>query len=193
MIIEQIATNDLIPYARNSRTHSDEQIAQVAASIREFGFTNPVLIDHDNGIIAGHGRVMAATRLKLDTVPCIRLSHLSDTQKRAYIIADNKLALNSGWDDEMLKLELIELDALGFDVDLIGFDDAELNVFLSDEENDNADYSDKNKEIDVDALEEMMELKFKLTFDEYQEAKERLSEISSTPENALKLLLKMEI
>jgi hypothetical protein len=120
--IEQIATNDLIPYARNSRTHSDEQIAQVAASIREFGFTNPVLIDHDNGIIAGHGRVMAATRLKLDTVPCIRLSHLSDTQKRAYIIADNKLALNSGWDEEMLKLELIELDALGFDVDLIGFD-----------------------------------------------------------------------
>jgi ParB-like chromosome segregation protein Spo0J len=191
--IEQIATNDLIPYARNSRTHSDEQIAQVAASIREFGFTNPVLIDQDNGIIAGHGRVMAATRLKLDTVPCIRLSHLSDTQKRAYIIADNKLALNSGWDEEMLKLELIELDALGFDVDLIGFDDAELNVFLSDEEDDNADYSDKNKEIDVDALEEMMELKFKLTFDEYQEAKERLSEISSTPENALKLLLKMEI
>ena len=122
MNIEQIATNDLIPYARNSRTHSDEQIAQVAASIREFGFTNPVLIDHDNGIIAGHGRVMAATRLKLDTVPCIRLSHLSDTQKRAYIIADNKLALNSGWDEEMLKLELIELDALGFDVDLIGFD-----------------------------------------------------------------------
>ena len=193
MNIEQIATNDLIPYARNSRTHSDEQIAQVAASIREFGFTNPVLIDQDNGIIAGHGRVMAATRLKLDTVPCIRLSHLSDTQKRAYIIADNKLALNSGWDEEMLKLELIELDALGFDVDLIGFDDAELNVFLSDEEDDNADYSDKNKEIDVDALEEMMELKFKLTFDEYQEAKERLSEISSTPENALKLLLKMEI
>ena len=193
MIIEQIATNDLIPYARNSRTHSDEQIAQVAASIREFGFTNPVLIDQDNGIIAGHGRVMAATRLKLDTVPCIRLSHLSDTQKRAYIIADNKLALNSGWDEEMLKLELIELDALGFDVDLIGFDEAELNVFLSDEEDDNADYSDKNKEIDVDALEDMMELKFKLTFDEYQEAKERLSEISSTPENALKLLLKMEI
>jgi ParB-like chromosome segregation protein Spo0J len=121
------------------------------------------------------------------------LSHLSDTQKRAYIIADNKLALNSGWDEELLKLELIELAALGFDVDLIGFDDAELNVFLSNEENDNADYSDKNKEIDVDALEEMMELKFKLTFDEYQEAKERLSEISSTPENALKLLLKMEI
>ena len=122
MNIEQIATVDLIPYARNSRTHSDEQIAQVAASIREFGFTNPVLIDQDNGIIAGHGRVMAATRLKLDTVPCIRLSHLSDTQKRAYIIADNKLALNSGWDEEMLKLELIELDALGFDVELIGFD-----------------------------------------------------------------------
>ena len=129
MQIEQMATVDLIPYARNSRTHSDEQVAQVAASIREFGFTNPVLIDQDNGIIAGHGRVMAATRLKLDTVPCIRLSHLSDTQKRAYIIADNKLALNSGWDDEMLKLELQELQELDFDIDLIGFD-AE---FLEDE------------------------------------------------------------
>jgi hypothetical protein len=129
MQVEQIATVDLIPYARNSRTHSDEQVAQVAASIREFGFTNPVLIDQDNGIIAGHGRVMAATRLKLDTVPCIRLSHLSDTQKRAYIIADNKLALNSGWDDEMLKLELMDLNELGFDVALTGFD-AE---FLEDE------------------------------------------------------------
>jgi hypothetical protein len=135
MQIEQIATVDLIPYARNSRTHSDEQVAQVAASIREFGFTNPVLIDQDNGIIAGHGRVMAATRLKLDTVPCIRLSHLSDTQKRAYIIADNKLALNSGWDEEMLKLELQELQELDFDIDLIGFDEAELDLLLdSDDE-----------------------------------------------------------
>jgi DNA modification methylase len=134
MQIEQIATVDLIPYARNSRTHSDEQVAQVAASIREFGFTNPVLIDQDNGIIAGHGRVMAATRLKLDTVPCIRLSHLSETQKRAYIIADNKLALNSGWDDEMLKLELQELQELDFDIDLIGFDEAELDILLDDVE-----------------------------------------------------------
>jgi hypothetical protein len=143
MQIEQISTAELIPYARNSRTHNDEQIAQIAASIREFGFTNPVLIDDDNGIIAGHGRVMAATRLKLDTVPCIRLSHLSDTQKRAYIIADNKLALNSGWDDELLKLELQELQELDFNIDLLGFDVPELDSLL-DELADNNDASKDN-------------------------------------------------
>jgi len=112
----------LIPYARNSRTHSDEQVAQIAASIREFGFTNPVLIDADSGIIAGHGRVMAARKLGMDAVPCLRLGHLSDTQKRAYIIADNKLALNSGWDAEALQIELAELDGAGFKLDLTGFD-----------------------------------------------------------------------
>ena len=94
--LETIAIDRLIPYARNSRTHSDEQVAQVAASIREFGFTNPVLIDGEGGIIAGHGRVMAARKLGMADVPCIRLAHLSDAQKRAYIIADNKLALNAG-------------------------------------------------------------------------------------------------
>jgi ParB-like chromosome segregation protein Spo0J len=121
MKIEQIAVDTLIPYARNSRTHSDEQVAQIAASIREFGFTNPVLIDSDGGIIAGHGRVMAARKLDMQEVPCIRLAHLTDTQKRAYIIADNKLALNAGWDDEMLKLEFDELEELGFDLELTGF------------------------------------------------------------------------
>jgi hypothetical protein len=119
--IEYVATNYLIPYARNSRTHSDEQVAQIAASIKEFGFTNPVLIDDDNGIIAGHGRVMASQRLKLESVPCIRLSDLSEAQRKAYVIADNKLALNAGWDDEMLKIELQELDDLGFDLELTGF------------------------------------------------------------------------
>jgi ParB-like chromosome segregation protein Spo0J len=116
MKIEQIPTADLIPYARNTRTHSPEQVAQIAGSIREFGFTNPVLIDGDNGIIAGHGRVMAASKLGLAKVPCIRLAHLTDTQKRAYIIADNKLALNAGWDEEMLALELGELADLDFDI-----------------------------------------------------------------------------
>ena len=107
--IENLSVDALIPYARNSRTHSDAQVAQIAVSIREFGFTNPVLVDADGGIIAGHGRVMAARKLKLDSVPCIRLSHLTDTQKRAYVIADNKLALNSGWDEEMLRLEMADL------------------------------------------------------------------------------------
>ena len=130
MKIEQIPTTDLIPYARNSRTHSEAQVAQIAGSIREFGFTNPVLIDGENGIIAGHGRVMAASKLGLAKVPCIRLDHLTDTQKRAYIIADNKLALNAGWDEEMLALELSDLQEADFDLSLIGFDEFEINDFL---------------------------------------------------------------
>ena len=124
--LEYLPTDSLIPYARNSRTHSDAQVAQVAGSIREFGFTNPVLIDAEDGIIAGHGRVLAALKLKLDTVPCIRLSHLSETQRKAYIIADNKLALNSGWDEEMLLLEFADLEAAEFDMELLGFSDEEL-------------------------------------------------------------------
>jgi ParB-like chromosome segregation protein Spo0J len=101
-VIEQIPTAELVPYARNSRTHSDEQVAQIAASIREFGFCNPVLIDDKGTIIAGHGRVMAATRMELEAVPCLRLSHLTDAQKRAYVIADNRIALNAGWNEELL-------------------------------------------------------------------------------------------
>lgn len=124
MIKQQITyknVSDLIPYARNSRTHSDEQVLQIAASIKEFGFTNPILIDGDNGIIAGHGRVLAAMKLSISEVPCIELSGMTDTQKRAYIIADNKLALNAGWDNELLAVEFKELDDAGFDVGLTGF------------------------------------------------------------------------
>lgn len=128
--IELLNIEALIPYARNSRTHSDEQVAQIAASIREFGFTNPVLVDKDNSIIAGHGRVMAARKLGIADVPCIRLEHLTETQKRAYIIADNKLALNSGWDDEMLKVEFAQLTEEGFDLDLIGFSAEELDALM---------------------------------------------------------------
>ena len=131
MKIETIKTTALIPYARNSRSHSESQVAQIAGSIREFGFTNPVLIDADNGIIAGHGRVMAAGLLGLASVPCIRLAHLTDTQKRAYIIADNKLALNAGWDEEMLALELGELKDEDFDLSLIGFDETELGDLMA--------------------------------------------------------------
>ena len=133
-VVETIDIESLIPYARNSRTHSDSQVAQIAASIKEFGFTNPVLIDGDGGIIAGHGRVMAARKLKLAEVPCIRLGHLTETQKRAYVIADNKLAMNSGWDNEMLKLEFAELTDEGFDLDLIGFSEDELAEILKDPE-----------------------------------------------------------
>ncbi|MGA0025452.1 MAG: site-specific DNA-methyltransferase [Burkholderiales bacterium] len=130
MKIEQLPTADLIPYARNTRTHSPEQVAQIAGSIREFGFTNPVLIDGENGIIAGHGRVMAASKLGLAKVPCIRLAHLTETQKRAYIIADNKLALNAGWDEEMLALEIGELQETDFDIDLLGFDQSEIDALF---------------------------------------------------------------
>lgn len=126
--IEPVSLDRLIPYARNSRTHSDAQVAQIAASIKEFGFTNPVLIDGEGGIIAGHGRVLAARKLNINEVPCIRLAHLSDTQRRAYIIADNKLALNAGWDDEMLALELCDLQAMDFDLALTGFTQDEIDA-----------------------------------------------------------------
>lgn len=131
--IESLPVSDLIPYARNSRTHSDEQVTQIAASIREFGFTNPVLIDSNGTIIAGHGRVMAAKKVGLAEVPCLRLGHLSPSQIRAYVIADNKLALNAGWDDEMLKSELLTLQEEGFNTDLTGFSDDELNALLNSE------------------------------------------------------------
>lgn len=133
MNIEQLAVDGLIPYARNSRTHDDAQVAQIAASIREFGFTNPVLIDAQGSIIAGHGRVLAAIKLGLSDVPCIRLSHLTDTQKRAYVIADNKLAMNAGWDAEMLALEVKDLDAAEFNLELLGFTPDELAALTPEE------------------------------------------------------------
>lgn len=129
--IEQIPTAELIPYARNARTHSEQQVQQIAGSIQEFGFCNPVLIDAANGIIAGHGRVMAAQLLKLESVPCLRLSHLTDAQKRAYVLADNRIALSSGWHDEMLANELSDLHADEFDMALLGFDADELAKLLA--------------------------------------------------------------
>mgnify|MGYP000090023243 FL=1 len=129
-VIVSRKVEDLIPYARNSRTHSDAQVAQIAASVREFGWTNPVLVDGENGIIAGHGRILAARKLGMEEVPCIELAGLSDTQRRAYIIADNKLALNGGWDDELLALELGELNAADFDMALVGFDAGELSAAM---------------------------------------------------------------
>jgi len=131
--VEYKNIKELIPYCNNSRTHSDEQVLQIASSIKEFGFTNPVLIDGQGGIIAGHGRIMAAQKLKMDEVPTITLNDLSEAQKKAYIIADNKLALNSGWDDELLKIELEQLKELDFDLGLIGFSDDELALLMGGE------------------------------------------------------------
>ncbi len=131
MKLEQVKLDALIPYARNSRTHSDAQVAQIAASIKEFGFTNPVLIDETGSIIAGHGRVMAARKLAIGDVPSIRLTHLTEAQKKAYVIADNKLALNAGWDDEMLAVELTDLKDMGFDLDLTGFSTDEIEALLA--------------------------------------------------------------
>ena len=124
--------NDLIPYARNSRTHDTNQVSQIVASIKEFGFTNPILIDDEGLIIAGHGRVQAAQKLNLKTVPTICLDYLTEAQKKAYVIADNRLALNAGWDFDMLKVELNDLNDLDFDVSLLGFDDKEINDILAD-------------------------------------------------------------
>ena len=127
--IEHTPIEDLVPYAANARTHSEDQVSQIAASIKEFGFNNPVLIDVDNGIIAGHGRVMAAMKLGLDLVPTVTLDHLSDAERRAYILADNRLALNAGWDEEILASELKRLDD-EIDLSLLGFDDDELARLL---------------------------------------------------------------
>jgi len=121
------SVNDLIPYVNNTRTHSDEQVQQIASSIKEFGFTNPILLDENNGIIAGHGRLMGAKLLNFDEVPTITLKGLSEAQIKAYIIADNKLALNAGWDEEMLKMEIEGLMEMSFDIDLLGFSLDELN------------------------------------------------------------------
>lgn len=150
--IINIKTTDLIPYARNARTHSDEQVVQIAASIHEFGWTNPVLVDEQRVIIAGHGRVLAARKLGLSTVPCIELSHLSEAQKRAYIIADNKLALNAGWDDELLKLELFALEEEGFDLALTGFDLDELADLMPEEGTEGLTDPDAAPEVQDEAI-----------------------------------------
>jgi DNA modification methylase len=130
MQVEQISIETLIPYVNNARTHSDAQVAQIAASIKEFGFNNPVLIADDNSIIAGHGRVMAARKLGKDTVPAVRLSHLTEMQRKAYILADNKLALNADWDNSLLAIELADLKDLGFDTDLTGFSADEIAALM---------------------------------------------------------------
>jgi len=122
--------SDLVPYARNSRTHSDAQVSQIAASIKEWGWTVPVLIDADGGLIAGHGRILAAQQLGIDDVPCMVADGWTDAQKQAYVIADNKMAMNAGWDDDMLRIELGELGDLDFDLTLTGFSVDEMTLIF---------------------------------------------------------------
>ncbi len=170
MKIQEIEIEKLIPYARNSRIHSDEQVAQIAASIKEFGWTNPILVDGEAGIIAGHGRLAAARKLGLKKIPVIELSHLSPTQKKALIIADNKLALNAGWDNDLLSLEIEELNLEGFDIELLGFNKTEIDKLF---ENENDD--EKIKEISDDGnrnlllIETISEIELQKLFDEMKE------------------------
>lgn len=140
--VEYRKVADLIPYARNARTHSDEQVSRIAGSIQEFGWTNPILVDGTNGILAGHGRLAAARKLGMSEVPVIELAGLSKTQKRAYILADNKLALDAGWDDELLKVELEELKLEGVELDDIGFSSEELDDLLTVDDSDDSDEPD---------------------------------------------------
>ncbi|MEA2037251.1 MAG: site-specific DNA-methyltransferase [Nanoarchaeota archaeon] len=145
--------NDLIPYINNTRTHSDEQVQQIASSIKEFGFTNPCLIDEKGGLIAGHGRIMAAKLLQLNEIPTITLKGLTEAQIKAYIIADNKLALNAGWDEELLKVEIEALQEMNFNIDLLGFDMDELDDLGID--------FDDNLDLDEDKADEVPELEEK--------------------------------
>jgi ParB-like chromosome segregation protein Spo0J len=136
---------DLIPYVNNSRKHSDEQVAQISASIKEFGWTNPILIDGTNSIIAGHGRLMAARKLKMDEVPTIELGHLTDTQRKALVIADNKLALNADWDTTLLTIELDELLKDGFALDILGFNEQEIKTIMQEVNFDAGSEEDQGK------------------------------------------------
>lgn len=173
--------DELIPYIRNARTHSPEQVAQIAASIKEFGFLSPVVVSEDNTILCGHGRVAAAQKLGLKKIPCIKESHLTETQKRAYIIADNKLSLNAGWDNELLSIELSELQGEDFDLDLLGFDEKELLEIFSDE--------DDIVEDDFDVDEELKKPSITKPGDIWTLGRHKLICGDSTKEETYKLLL----
>lgn len=167
--IEYKKIDDLIPYIKNSRTHSPQQIQQLAASIKEFGWTNPILLDGDNGIIAGHGRLAAARLLNQIEVPTIQLNGLNENQKRAYIIADNKLALNAGWDIEFLNLEIKDLQDAGFDLNLMGFSAEELKEFAPNEDKIIEDMDIKDESRNLLMIECISEHELQNLFEEMQE------------------------
>ena len=171
----------LIPYARNARTHSDMQVAQIAASIKEFGFLNPIVIAEDNTILCGHGRLMAAQKLGLKKVPCVKESHLTETQRRAFIIADNKLSLNAGWDNELLSVELTELQGADFDLDLLGFDEKELSQLF--------DEGNEIQEDEFDVETELTKPTFSKTGDIWSLGRHRLVCGDSTKEETYKSLM----
>lgn len=173
--------DELIPYVRNARTHSEAQVAQIAASIREFGFLSPILVAEDNTILAGHGRVAAAQKLGLKKVPCVKESHLTETQRRAYIIADNKLSLNAGWDTELLAVELSELEGADFNLDLLGFDESELASIFDDDT--------EVKDDDFDVTEELEKPCFSKTGDVWLLGKHKLICGDATKEETYKTLL----
>ncbi len=150
MQIKTVSVEKLIPYVRNSRTHSDGQVAQIAASIKEFGWTNPILVDGESGVIAGHGRLLAARKLGQKEVPVIELKHMTESQKRAYVIADNQLAMNAGWDTTLLSLELADLKEQGFEMDVLGFDPKELDKLLEPEQVDGLTDEDSVPEAPVE-------------------------------------------
>ena len=152
LTIDYRKTGELIPYINNSRTHSDQQVQQVTASIKEFGFTNPILIDEDSGIIAGHGRLQAAQMMGMDEVPTITLEGLTEAQRKAYVIADNQLALNAGWDLDALKVELERLGELDFDIDLLGFDDDMLAGLMEEEPAEGLTDEDEVPELEDDPV-----------------------------------------
>ena len=129
--MELVSITKLVPYVNNARTHSPEQIMKLRSSLREFGFINPVIIDKDYGIIAGHGRVMAAKEEGIDEVPCVFVDYLTEAQKKAYILADNRMALDAGWDDELLKIEFEDLKIEGYDLDHTGFSEVEIGNVLN--------------------------------------------------------------
>ena len=149
---EKVNIDKLVPYARNARTHSKEQILQLRASLREFGFVNPVIVDKDLNIIAGHGRILAAKEEGITEVPCVFAEHLTEAQKRAYIIADNRLAMNAGWDMEMLSVEISELQGVDFDLSVLGFDEAELSKLMGDLEDVKDDDFDVDEELKKPAV-----------------------------------------
>lgn len=149
---EKVNIDMLVPYARNARTHSKQQILQLQASLREFGFVNPVIVDKELNIIAGHGRILAAKEEGITDVPCVFAEHLTEAQKRAYIIADNRLALNAGWDAEMLSVEIADLQGVDFNVSLLGFDDAELNKLMGGMDDVQDDDFDVNAELQKPAI-----------------------------------------